>query len=194
MMDPIQLLRIEGKMSEETISTEELADKFAEPEATEEEASLNIPDKEFYVEFRVMMKPFPNEAWSEWLLYPSGASMRQMRKAVEEEAVLFVDDIEEVKDAIRVDTMLNAKFLDLPHDVLAIRQDSQQIKTDLGFGPWDKIPARHAPSIQVRLMNNDVAGKLKPKTIKDMYEDMTGLSATEDVESDGEEDSTSLED
>lgn len=181
-------------MSEDVVSTEELADKFAEPEsAGQEEDALTIPDKEFYVEFRVMVKPFPHEAWSEWMLYPSGASLRKMRQAVEEEAVLFVDDVEEAKDAIRVDTMLNAKFLDLPYDVVAVRQDSQQIKNDLGFGPWDKIPARHAPSIQIRLMDNDVAQKLNPMTIKDMYEDMTGLSATEEVESEDEDDSSSLE-
>ena len=151
------------------------------------EKELVIPDKEFYVEFRVMTSPFPNENWSDWFFYPSSASLIQVKEALEKDGILFVNDVEEAKDAIRVDTMLNAKFLDLPHDVVAIRQDSEQIKNDLGFGPWDKIPARFAPSNQIRLMDNDIKNKLNPRTIKDIYEDMTGLSASKDVDSLDEE-------
>lgn len=145
-----------------------------------------LSDKNFYVEFRIMMKPFPNEHWSDWLLYPSGEFSKKIKKAIQKNGVLFVNDIEEAKDAIRVDTVMNASFLDLPHDVVMVRQDPQQIKLDKNIGMWDKVPARYAQAIQIRLMNNDI--QLKPKTLVDIYEGM-GYSAT----SSSEEESNSTE-
>ncbi len=178
-------------MSEETTEQPtdlEISEEEAQEQVETDEDALVIPDNDFYVEFRVMSKPFPNEAWSDWFLYPSGAGVKHMRMALKEEgAVMFADDLEEVKDAIRVDTMLNARFLELPNEVMSVRQDSQEIKKDLDFGPWDNIPIRFAPSIQVRLMENNVEGNMKPMTIADMYENMTGLSATEDEETETEE-------
>lgn len=187
-------------MSEETTEptitavTDISDDVVVKEVAFEDEDTLVIPEKDFYVEFRIMMKPFPHEAWSDWLLYPSGAGVKHMRMALENEgAVMFADDLEEVKDAIRVDTMLNAKFLELPNEVMAVRQDSQQIKDDLEYGPWDNIPVRFAPSVQVRLMENNVEANMKPMTIADMYENMTGLSATEETEEIETDDETSAE-
>lgn len=159
-----------------------------EPEEGKEKSKnfeVEVPDKASYVEFRIMMKPFPNESWSDWLLYPCGEFSKNMRKALEKDGVLFVDTLDEAKDAIRVDTVMNAKFLDLPHDVVMVRQDPQQIKIDKGIAMWDKIPARFAPAIQIRLMDNNVSANMKPKTLIDIYEGM-GYSATS---SDEEEES-----
>ena len=165
--------------------------KATAEEVVAEKETPSVPDNDFYVEFRVMYKPFPHEAWSDWFLYPSGASVKYMREALKKEgAVMFADDLEEVRDAIRVDTMLNAKFLELPNEVMAVRQDSQQIKNDLEYGPWDKIPVRFAPSIQVRLMENNVNTNMNPMTIADMYENMTGLPATEGTEKEGGEEAS----
>lgn len=149
----------------------------------EEVQDLHIPENDFYVEFRIMTKPFPNESWSEWMFYPSGISLKRPKEALKENGVMFVDDIAQVKSKVREETMFNVTILDLPNDVFLARQDSQKIKNELGFGPWDKIPARFASSVQVRLMENNFKNKLQPSTLKEIFEELSGQSAVNQIES-----------
>lgn len=167
---------------------EDVKEEIQAPEISERDARINsYPgiDKKFYAEFRFKVSgkmSHYHDGLSDWLLYPSGLDTRHFKTAFDEDNMVFFDSMDELKEYVKQDTNGHCFFFGGDDQFTISLQNTDLIRRDL-YKPYDKIAVRHLEEIELRFHENEMKQVLQNKpvaTLQEMYEKLTGMSATED--------------